>query len=47
MKKYPTYQLRNIDPVLWTRVKVLAASSGITIRQLIFDALKVYVAKRD
>lgn len=47
MKKYATYQLRDIDPDLWTKVKVLAARSGITIKQLIIDAIKEYLIIHD
>jgi len=34
-----TYLLRNIDLVLWRRVKTLAARKDITIRRLIIDVL--------
>lgn len=47
MKKYAAYQLRHIDLDLWTRVKVTAARKGITIRQLIIDAIKDYLSFHD
>ena len=47
MKKKADYQLRGIDPDLWVRVKVSAARSRITIRQLIIDAIKQYLVIHD
>lgn len=47
MKKKAKYQIRDIDPAFWTRVKVHAARSGITIRQLVLDAIKEYLIVHD
>jgi hypothetical protein len=38
------YHLRDVDPVLWTEVKVRAAREGIPIRTVIVRALERYAA---
>ena len=38
-----TYQIRNIDPELWIKVKVYAASHGVSMRQLILELLEAKV----
>lgn len=47
MEKKRKYQLRDLDPDFWRLVKALAARSGLTIRQLIIDAIKEYMITRD
>lgn len=47
MKKLKNFQLRDLDPDFWRLVKVLAARSGLTIRQLIIDAIKEYMLTHD
>jgi hypothetical protein len=40
------YHLRDVDPVLWTEVKVRAAREGVPIRTVIIRALERYAAGR-
>jgi hypothetical protein len=40
------YLLREIDPVLWRRVKVRAAQEGVPIRTVLLRLLHRYVAGR-
>ena len=40
------YLLREIDPVLWRRVKVRAAQEGVPIRTVLLRLLRRYVAGR-
>lgn len=44
MKKL-AYLLRDIDPELWARAKILAIKRGTTVRQLLFDLLNFAVQK--
>jgi plasmid stability protein len=41
-----TYLLRDIDPELWTRVKVRAAREGVSMRAVLIRLLRAYVAGR-
>jgi len=42
------YTLKNIpDSGFWRQVKIAAATKGITIKQLIIDALKKEIKKND
>lgn len=41
-----TYLLRDIDPELWTRVKVRAAREHHSIRHLLLCFLRAYVSGR-
>jgi plasmid stability protein len=41
-----TYLIRDIDPDLWTRVKVRAAREGESIRSVLIRLLRAYVAGR-
>ncbi len=34
------YYLRDISPELWRKVRILAASEGISIRKMILDLLE-------
>lgn len=40
------YLLRQIDPSLWRAVKTKAAREGITIREVLLTALKLYVGRK-
>jgi plasmid stability protein len=42
MKAYP---LRNVPADLWRAVKIRAAQEGRSIREIIIDALRQYVAQ--
>jgi len=39
------YILANIDPALWRAVKKQAAADGMTIRQFVFRALRLALAR--
>ena len=41
------YLLRDIDPVLWRRVKVRAATEGAPIRTVMLRLLRRYVVGRE
>jgi len=45
-KKEINYLLRDIDPVLWGVVKCAAEEKGMTIRQFIFRALRLALARQ-
>ena len=42
MKK-GAYTIRNIPPDLWAETKALAQARGMTIRGMIFQALREYI----
>ncbi len=46
MNRDLAYILRNIDPALWRAVKKQAAADGQTIRQFIFRALRLALARQ-
>jgi hypothetical protein len=39
----PTFQLRGIDPALWSAVKQKAQQQNVTIKQAVLKALEAYV----
>lgn len=39
----PNYLLRNIPKELWTRAKHRAVDEGISLRELIFRAMEMYL----
>jgi hypothetical protein len=41
------YTLRDIPSGLWDRVKMRALTDGVTAREVIFEALEVYLAQDD